>query len=146
MKMWKVYNNNNINNDDRQRTNYDQEKLIWAFGSGKLRKKRLCYNFIVVFFFILQVNFLRNMIFLHISYYRSIWVYKYQWKQSITYLCFPHRQGRGTTALHGGQGPGWHSLQINVYINSLLREHLKQSGWWNSPKNWKSRLHVYQVL
>lgn len=41
--MWKVYDNNN-DNDDRQQTNFDQ-KSSRAFGSGELKTKQITKNY-----------------------------------------------------------------------------------------------------
>ena len=41
MKMWKVYDNANENDNDGQRIYFDPEKLTWAKGSSELKSFRL---------------------------------------------------------------------------------------------------------
>ena len=41
MKIWKVYDNANENDNDGQRIYFDPEKLTWAFGSSELKSFRL---------------------------------------------------------------------------------------------------------
>ena len=37
LKLWKVYDHANVNNNDGQQTNFDQKNLTWAFGSCELK-------------------------------------------------------------------------------------------------------------